>query len=394
MPLNYDDLPADVQLHVFSFLSMKDTANVFKTSCALANLSNDNDFWRYKVRQDFHFSSPRDYDAKLYYQEIFVRLGQEQKVFVAFLRALLSISAYSNKIGHDAGEDERFTVNIDVEKLYESFKYQHVPQFLALANELANKYVNLGELCDYEASAKACYESLVAAEPAQIATNMTKAMLSPVFKSIHKVRLPELTPDVINVVGLHTLISSGAHMSLRVMLSKLNAELREQLLQQGGASLLCSAVVSGELECVQVLLDFGVDVNALGYLRTIAGKDIYKTPLSVAIATLRNQAIYSASNNQLGAMENIINLLLFRGADPDLPGCSEENDDKRWVQGYSALTECITVQFWINHLDPQARLETTSIQRSVVNEILKQVRAASRIEQAWVLQQQNRPQLI
>ena len=101
--------------------------------------------------------------------------------------------------------------------------------------------------------------------------------------------------------------------------------------------------------------------------------------------------VFHANNNRLDAMRRIVNLLLEHGANPDLPGFTQHDGEIRPVPAYAAITECHTLQFWIYHPDHGARLEATSIQRGVVNEILQSVRASSKLEREWVLQEQNRP---
>jgi hypothetical protein len=290
----FDELPPEVKLHIFSFLSIRDTMSVLHVSRANHQLNSDDQFWRYKIIQDFYVTSPDGQQAKSYYFARLQALHDERRLFAAYLGACREVIPATlerqEKVGKLAAVDNA------LEHLppdgFCNFSHQNVDDINSVANQI---------FCALVMNKKIS----------------TKNICSDALREIHYPVFNDVSEAYISSVGfaLVSLAKCNAIISIKIIFGNISSAQRKQILNKFGANMLCCAALNAHVQVVGYLLALGVGANQYSFLlkdeHTLGALPIfyiYKLLVKAHRIALKGDAI-----------KQVIELLINHGADMDLP---------------------------------------------------------------------------
>lgn len=234
MPNNYfDELPAEMKLHVLSFLSTKDCLSVLSTNTFNNEIAHDPRFWQSRTRHDF-VTGVVEVNAKDEYLKLKSKLSKERQLCATYLAAYRSVITSDMTI---ADKDRR------IEELDNALEYLSLDGFMLVAKNFTNSELD--------------------------AENLLPDSLD-VMCLLHE-RMYPLIGDVSEAqaksIGLiiKSFAKCNAVLSLRKFLHDMTVSDREAVINKLGAQLLCCAAQFGSVDVVKELLATGVTPNQYAF---------------------------------------------------------------------------------------------------------------------------------
>lgn len=109
----FKELPDELNLHIFSFLAMKDLNAISATHQAGKRLANDDHLWQKKVRSEFYLNVPCDVNPKSFYIAMTQQCRAEQRLVTAYLKATVFYSKFLESDSEDTEPSFEEMENLD-----------------------------------------------------------------------------------------------------------------------------------------------------------------------------------------------------------------------------------------------------------------------------------------
>lgn len=321
---DFDDLPADVKLHILSFLSVYDAAALAAVSKKNRDMFRSIEYWRQRSRLDFARLPGNEKPQNFYKQCHAEMMNEVNHECGVILTHKWLIDNLTPKIDGDNPTLDQAAMLRDRDHLYAVFAVHSRERYFARFNEIRLKYEELGETLN----------------PSDDDVWMLRTVSAPQtswfeIAAIHQSDHLTAVRDFVSV-----LVNYRAVQILKIFLQKLPRDIfQQEELMQCSNGILQDALVNREAGMMSLLLDYGVDPNFLGKNKTLnivdvplkcvlrAGKAFIEKMdrLEVMVEFARDDALYEYPEDfhqfyvdGIAAFGQCIIALLTHGADPDL----------------------------------------------------------------------------
>lgn len=321
---NFDNLPADVKLHIFSFLSVYDAAALSEVSRKNRDMFRSIEYWRQRSRLDFA-RLPGESAARDFYKQCHAEMMNEVNNECGVILTLKWLmDNLTPKIDGDIPTLDQAAMLTDRNHLYAIFDARSREQYFARFNEIRHKYSELREIRN----------------PTDDDIWMLRTVSAPQtsWAEIAAIHQSDHLTVVRNFITV--LVNSKAVLTLKIFLQKLPRDIfQHEELMQCGNGFLQVALDCREAGMMDLLLDYGIDPNLLGQNEKLnivdvplkcalrAGKAFIEKMdrLEVMFEFARDDVLYEYPEDfhqfyldGIAAFGKCISALLAHGADPDL----------------------------------------------------------------------------
>ena len=234
MPNNYfDDLPAEIKLHVLSFLSTKDSLSLLSTNRINNDIAHDPRFWQSRTRHDF-VTGVDEVNAKSEYLKLKSKLSKERQLCAAYLAAYRAVIASSMTIDKKSRR---------VEELDNALEHLCLDSFMLVAKNFTNGVLGV--------------ESLLpdSFDVMRLLDEASYPLIS------------DLSEEHAESIGMmvRSFAKCNAVLSLRKFFNGMSPCQRKDVISKIGAQLLCCAAEFGSVDVVRELLAAGAHPNHYGF---------------------------------------------------------------------------------------------------------------------------------
>lgn len=236
-----EELPNDINLHVFSFLNTKDVVAATSVDTVNRSLYASNELWWQRLHIDFAVAAAEGQDPQQYYFHLDKQLHNEKRV-IAFMLWLEEV-VINRKHRRGLPNDVEW---LEINFIRRILIMLPVDKFLQHADEMVEKYVKKGfsGLLDYTLEIENSYAEF--------------------HQLVNKLNLEE-GGDLLDkiVIGVRRAIECNAPLLLRQLLCALPVGMFVNRISDHHARYFKDAVHNASIEVVRLLLEFGMDPNLL-----------------------------------------------------------------------------------------------------------------------------------
>lgn len=318
----FDDIPDDIKLHLFSFLSARETLNVTEVNRVNSAYRDSSQVWKMRLKQDFLTSVPKNndlQDPKEYYKNIYPELARP--VMVDMVRGMTN---QSNMAANDAAQA--------IEQLSTRAHHSILNGNIHAAIELARQFAELSAAhCQHDAKAMVEY----------VYEQLFLAPIPQSQKFMHEIFKENIADDwqaekKIADLLLYFLAAANARLSMKRLFARMPDDIKPTFLKLYGGSMIAAPIMAIDAVWLQEMIAYGIDVNSIITENERGGRtsmpifmsamvsmgNLLQTHIKIRNSYPDNEVELSKSKKSfqgsVSAMRTIVRTLLTKGADRDL----------------------------------------------------------------------------